>query len=270
MGFITGLITEGFLPVFLTLLRFLPTVVVLLVLVAMFEKSGLVLGFSCTTLAVGVTGNNKKLIRFLTFIPCSAKLPMLIFITTIILGWTIFGVFFLYLLSLFLGLILGGYRVLECPKYRRVNFKEFVGIVFTNVLEFLKRISVGLLLAVTVLYTLTYFGWLLPLMSLVSPFFVPIGLGNPLIIACLLFGLIAKEMLIGAILTFGVGALEFTTASALSFVVFVLLYTPCLPAMTAIKSKLGWRGAFSVGGFSFAVAYIVSLLFYMSAVIINL
>jgi len=270
LDFITGLVMDGFLPVFLTLLDFLPTVVVLLVLVALFEHSGLILGFSCTTLAVGIAPKDPRYIRMLSFIPCSAKLPVLMFMCTVVLGWSIFGVAFLYILALTIGIILGGYHVLAIPRLRHIGFRDFILLIIRNIIEFLKRISLGLVIAVFALYTLQFFNLLIPIMSLFAPIFTPIGLANPMVLACLVFGLVAKEMIVGAILSFGVVALELTTASAISFIVFALLYTPCLPTLTAIKSKLGLKHAAKTAGFNFLVAYIIAFVFYNLCVILTL
>ena len=272
--FLRGLVVDGFLPVFIALAEFMPTVVILLVVVSLFENSGFILGFGCTTLAVGAMNKNadtaykRRMVRFLTFIPCSAKLPVLMFICGMILGWSAFGVVFLYLLSLALGLLFGGYYVVKVPKFRKVSFKALIIAIFKNILEFLNRISVGLLLAVAVLYTLQYFGFLVPVASVFTPLFVPIGLGSAAIISCLAFGLIAKEMIIGAILSFGVANLGLTTASAVSFIVFVLLYTSCLPSLTAIKHKLSLKDAFMAAFFNFAVAYAAAFVVYNVAVIL--
>jgi len=270
LDFITSLVIEGYLPVFTTLLEFLPHVVLLLAIVSLFHNSGFILGFGCTTLAIGAGERDKRLIRFLAFIPCSAKLPVLVFICSFILGWTIFGVAFLYLLSIFIGLILGGYKVIHCPRLKTVSVKNFLITVSKNIIEFLKRITVGLVIVVTVLFTLQYFSLLLPITAVLEPLFVPIGLGSAAVIACLVFGLVAKEMIIGTILTFGVAALGLTTASAISFLVFVLLYTPCVPALTAMKSKMGLRFTVQTALLNFAVAYGVAFVVYNVMVILIL
>ncbi|MDR0462411.1 MAG: hypothetical protein LBG88_03750 [Christensenellaceae bacterium] len=274
LDFITGLVMDGFTPVFFALVKFLPTVIILLTIVAMFEHSGLILGFSCTTLAVGAidakSAQSKRTARLLTFIPCSAKLPVLIFIASMILGWSIFGVIFLYIGSLMLGVIFGGYRVLAVPRFRRIGLGKLVSILTKNIIQFLGRISVGLMLAVTTLYTLQYFDLLVPLMRIFEPIFTPVGLANASVIACLFFGLVAKEMIIGAILSFGATSLNLTIASAISFIVFVLLYTPCLPALTAMKSKLGFAFALKQALYNFSVAYVASLLVYNLAVVLSL
>jgi len=274
IDYLHGLIFEGFLPVFMELFHHLPTVVVLLTVVSFFENSGLMLGFSCTTLAVGSVEKEKgnlhceRSCRFLTFVPCAAKAPVLLFLLVLIGldGLRVFVVIALYGLAICLGLLLGGHHVVRCPRLKKVTLKEFVINVLRHTLEFVKRISVGLLLAVAVLYTLQYLGWLLPIATVIEPLFAPVGFSAPLIVA-LLFGLVAKEMIIAVILSFGVAGLGLTAASAMSFVVFVLLYTTCLPSLIAIKSKIGLGGAARIALINFMVAYSVSLVVYNVAVL---
>lgn len=273
--FFTGLVTEGLVPVFLALLSFLPQVVILLTIVSLFENTGFILGFGCTTLAVSSIDSNApckhkhRMTRFLTFIPCSAKLPVLVFLSGVILGWTVFGVVFLYIFSILLGLVFGGYRLLHIPHLKDISIWGIGKSIAMNTLEFLKRISLGIIIAASVLYTLQYFSWLLPIAGLLSPLFTPLGLGSAAVIACLAFGLVAKEMIIGAVLAFGVASLGLTTASAISFLLFVLLYSPCIPALTAIRAKLGTLGAVKAGLFSFAVAYAVSFIAFNLFTLVN-
>jgi ferrous iron transport protein B len=191
------------------------------------------------------------------------------FIAGTVLGWSVFGTAFLYIASIFLGIMLGGYKVITLPKFKPLSLIDFFKTLLKNILQFLSRISVGLVLAVTALYTLQYFNLLIPFTSIFSPIFAPIGLSSPSVIACLMFGLVAKEMIVGAILSFGVAALELTTAGAVSFILFALLYTPCLPALTAIKSKLGLFAAIKQAFYNFAVAYVVCLLVYLSTVVLS-
>ena len=270
LTFITGLVIDGYWSVFSTLLGFLPTVVVLLMLISFFENSAFTLGFACTTLAISQCPRCPRTARFLTFIPCGAKIPVLMFLTTAVLGWSVFGVIFLYLFSIFVGLILGGFSVIKCPKLKKITPKNFFKNLIRNTLEFLQRISVGLIIAVTALYTLQYFKLLLPITGIFAPLFAPIGLNSAPVVAALLFGLVAKEMIVGAVLTFGVATLGLTTASALSFLIFVLFYTPCIPALSAIRAKLGVRAMWGTAAFNFAFAYLAAMLVYLVAVAISL
>ena len=272
--FFSGLLHDGLLPVFTTLLSFLPQVVILLTIVALFENSGFILGFGCTTLAVSAIDSQmsqrdkSRLVRFLSFIPCSAKLPVLVFLVSVILGWTVFGVVFLYLVSILIGLVFGGFYVVRCPRLKKITIAELVVIILKKTLEFLKRISFGVLIAATSLYTLQYFSLLLYITGVLEPLFIPIGLGSAAVIACLAFGLVAKEMIVGAVLALGVVNLGLTMASALSFIVFVLLYTPCISALVAIKAKLGIGAALKTAFFNLIIAYGAAFIVYTIAVLV--
>ena len=84
-------------------------------------------------------------------------------------------------------------------------------------------------------------------------------------------GLIAKEAVVssmGVLLGVGTEGLSaalsglFTAASAVSFLVFTLLYTPCVAALSAIRRELG-SGVKTAGvvimqcGVAWLVAYVV-------------
>ena len=55
----------------------------------------------------------------------------------------------------------------------------------------------------------------------------------------------------------------FTMMSALAFMVFTQLYTPCVTALGTIKKETGkWKWVFFAAGYTFAAAWVVSLLVY--------
>lgn len=275
LDFFSGLITDGIWPVISALISFLPHVVILLTVVSLFKDSDFTLGFGCTTLAISSLEPTtpkkllKQKIKFFTFIPCSAKLPVLVFLCTVILGWSVFGVVFLYLLSITIGLIFGGLSVVKLPRFNKITFKKLLISIFNNIFEFMKRITGGVLVAATILYTLEYFSILTKVTRLFEPFFIPLGLDNAMVIACLIFGLVAKEMIIGAVLSFGIASLELTAASSLSFILFVLLYTPCMPSLSAIRKKLGYTEAIKIALFNFTVAYFVSFVAFNLVAVLN-
>jgi len=269
LNFIKGLFTEGYLPVFSQLLSFLPSVTVLLIIVAFFENSKPVLGLGCTTLAVSALDKTepehtkRQKIRFLTFIPCSAKLPVFMFLTATVLNLNFFTVIWLYAFSVFLGFVLTRNTAFTFPKFRRIHPLALTKTVTLNLLGFLKRIGIGLIIAVTILYILSHYSFALRptpteqsmlynLCGWAEPLFAPTGLDNAGILAALAFGLIAKEMIIGAIL---LCPITWTLASGVSFLLFTLLYTPCIPTLTAIASRTSRRHAARVAIFNFAIAY---------------
>ena len=57
--------------------------------------------------------------------------------------------------------------------------------------------------------------------------------------------------------------MSFTALSALAFMVFTQLYTPCVTALGTIKKETGkWKWVFFAAGYTFAAAWIVSLIVY--------
>ncbi|MFA6850646.1 MAG: ferrous iron transporter B, partial [Selenomonadaceae bacterium] len=56
---------------------------------------------------------------------------------------------------------------------------------------------------------------------------------------------------------------SFTALSAFSFMVFAQLYTPCMTALGTIKKETGkWKWVLFAASYTFAAAWIVSLLVY--------
>ncbi len=54
-------------------------------------------------------------------------------------------------------------------------------------------------------------------------------------------------------------ASNFTPLAGLAFVMFVLIYTPCLATLSAIKSELGWRWAAFSGLYQFGLAWLLAV-----------
>jgi ferrous iron transport protein B len=51
----------------------------------------------------------------------------------------------------------------------------------------------------------------------------------------------------------------FTPLTAIAFVLFVLLYTPCIATLSAIRNEFGWRWAALSGAYQFALAWLVAV-----------
>jgi ferrous iron transport protein B len=54
-------------------------------------------------------------------------------------------------------------------------------------------------------------------------------------------------------------ASEFTPLAAFAFVMFVLIYTPCVATLAAIKSEFGWRWAAFSGLYQFGLAWLLAV-----------
>lgn len=109
----------------------------------------------------------------------------------------------------------------------------------------------------------------------ISPIFSPLGFGNWQSAVSLLSGIAAKEAIISSMgvlyssefsltLTQAISQ-SFTPLSALTFMLFVLLYTPCISAVSAIKRETGsWKYAIGSSLFQFITAYSISFIVYQT------
>ena len=79
--------------------------------------------------------------------------------------------------------------------------------------------------------------------NFLAPVFKPLGMNDGRIVSALIAGFTAKEAVVSTIeMLAGAGGLKtlFTSvASYISFLVFVLLYTPCVAAIAAVRRELG-------------------------------
>jgi ferrous iron transport protein B len=102
------------------------------------------------------------------------------------------------------------------------------------------------------------------LASLITPIFVPVGLGDWRIVTSLLNGFMAKESVVSVLRVLFGGesgvAAAMSSLTAMSLLVFSLLYTPCVAAVSSIKRELGGKWALGVVFWQCAIAWIAALI----------
>lgn len=268
----------------------------------------LMMGYGCTTTAILTTRNlenenlRKRTILLLPYASCSAKLPIFLTIASLFFErYKFLFVFALYIFAVLIQIIMAviikkiipqnqDVFILEMPKYRAPYLKKILTDSFVTLKDFLSK-TVSLLIVSSVLIwflrsfdmqfrflngkffesSILYF-----LASKISFVFAPLGLDNCGIVVALIFGLVAKELLVvGLAMINGVGgSLELLSASLVSsssvcyfslnssivFLVFILLYSPCFSAIISIKNELGIKYSLFVLVHQFLVAYVISLL----------
>ena len=101
------------------------------------------------------------------------------------------------------------------------------------------------------------------LAGLLAPLFAPLGFGDWRIVTSLISGFMAKESVVSS-LTILYGSTEALVASlaplsAAALLVFSLLYTPCVAAVSAIRRELGGKWAAFVVVGQCAVAWFAAL-----------
>lgn len=189
--------------------------------------------------------------------------------------------------------------VLELPPYRMPTLKNCLMHVWERVRGFLVKAGTLILAMSVVLWFLQSFGWdgsvvmvedaahsfLGAVGTFIAPVFKPLGFGTWQAAVALLTGLVAKEAVVSSMSMFygfAAGASGAAVAGALSgtfatpvaayaFLVFILLYVPCVAAVSTIRKEMNstrwtlrsiaWQlGAAYIG--SFLVYQIGSLLFH--------
>jgi ferrous iron transport protein B len=231
-----------------------------------------------------------------TFIPCSAKLPIIALITGALFPGSVFvapSAYFVGITAIILsGVILKKLKrfsgspspfVMELPPYHIPGLRNVLVHTWDRGKSFLKKAGTIIFLASGVIWFLSSFDWTLHMTgasksilasigSIIAPVFSPIGWGNWKPAVSTITGLAAKENVVS---TFGVlyGAdntsqvwsslqASFTQLSAYSFMVFNLLCAPCAAAIGAIRREMnnaGWTW-FAVGyqtGFAYAISFLI-------------
>ena len=263
----------------------------------------MLVGFGCSVPAIMATrtlssDRDRKMTILLTpYMSCSAKIPIYaVFSAAFFPDHAALVMIGLYVLGIALGIIVAFilkgtlFRgkpvpfVMELPNYRFPSARNVGILLWEKAWDFIRR-------AFTVIFTATIIIWFLQtfdarlnvvsdsadsLLALVgrwiAPVFRPLGFGDWQAVTALISGFTAKEAVISTLgVLLGVGmenlgpALHtlFTPLAAGSFLIFTLLYTPCVAAVTTIRRELGSRlQTAGVVVMQCVVAWIAAGLFY--------
>lgn len=242
--------------------------------------------------------DRRMTILLIPFMSCSAKLPVYGMIAGAFFGaWAGLVVFGLYLIGMVCGILSGllfkhtlfsgepAPFVLELPPYRLPSMENIATHVWQKVKGFLIKAGTLILLMSMVLWLLQSFDFRLHMVedtsasmlgtigSWVAPIFAPLGFGFWQAAVALLTGLIAKEMVVSSLSMFYGFALTassaqvaaamtgFTPLAAFSMLVFILLYVPCVAAVSTLAKEMNslkWT-LFSIL-WQIGVAYVAALI----------
>lgn len=262
----------------------------------------LLLGFGCTVPAVLSTRtltskrDRRRTIFLLPFISCSAKLPIYGFFCSIFFEkYTGLIVSSLYFLGIILAILIAyiskkrkhkGHTIpfiMELPPYRFPKIKNVLLNLWHKAKDYLQKTFSIILIATITIWLLSSIeptfklaldqsnSLLAIIARIISPIFKPLGFGNWQSVISLISGFMAKETVVST-LNVLIGKnnipLFFTTASSLSYMVFCLLYTPCIAAVSSIKKESGVKDALLLVLYQCGFAWIISFLVYQLALII--
>ncbi len=261
------------------------------------------MGFGCNVPAImGLRVMRSPALRLLSmlvipFSLCSARLNVFIFMTTALFSASVapLVLFSLYLFS-FAAAILTAFifkgkypnqepLILELPPYRFPTIRQMLLRAWAETRHFLRFAWKFIIFGVVAIWLCNN----LPtnvepasagtisgaIGNALQPILGPIGI-NPKLSVALIFGFIAKEIVLGGLAVIyatkedaglaGAIARDIDWVQAYSFMLFTLLYVPCLSTVAVIKAesksiKFALLGVF----WSLALAWAASLIFYQGA-----
>lgn len=257
----------------------------------------MLVGFGCTVPGIMASRTlpserDRKMTILLTpFMSCSAKLPIYAFFATaffpkykalVMVGLYVVGILTGILVALIIRKTLFKGEavpfVMELPNYRMPALKNVLQLLWEKAKDFLQRAFTVIFVATIVIWFLQSFDLhfnltadsqnsiLAVVAGLIAPIFAPLGFGDWRISTALISGFMAKESVVStlSVLTGNMDVIHkiLTPASALSLLVFCLLYTPCVAAISSVKRELGSKWALVVVVGQCVVAWIMAALVY--------
>ena len=255
----------------------------------------LLIGFGCTVPGVMASRtmpserDRKMTIMLTPFMSCTAKLPIYGFLAAaffpahkrlVIVGIYVLGV----LVGIIAAIVLRRtmFRgeavpfVMELPNYRLPGAKNVLRLLWEKAKDFLQRAFTIIFLASIIIWFLQHFDFGLNMVDdaessilaavggALAPILAPLGLGSWKYATALITGFLAKESVVATLtVLFGEGtaiASTLSTPAASALLVFSLLYTPCVAAISSIKRELGHKWALGIVVGQCAVAWVCALI----------
>ncbi|HFI0291899.1 TPA: ferrous iron transport protein B [Streptococcus suis] len=242
-----------------------------------------------------------------TFMPCSAKLPIISLIAGAFFPnnpWIAPSAYFVGMGAIVLSGMalkktkqLGGVAspfIMELPSYHLPKLSTVLRYAFDKAISFIKRAGTIIFVTNIIIWFASSYSWTLQMVDtdhsilasigrIFSFIFSPLGFGNWRATIAAITGLLAKETVIA---TFGIlykigetteenpelwGLLQqdYTALSAYSFLVFNLLCAPCFAAIGAIHREMGEaKWTWIAISFQTGVAYASSLVIYQLGLVL--
>lgn len=257
----------------------------------------MLVGFGCTVPGIMASRtlpserDRKMTILLTSFMSCSAKLPIYAFFATaffpkykalVMVGLYVVGILTGILVALIIRKTLFKGEavpfVMELPNYRMPALKNVLQLLWEKAKDFLQRAFTVIFVATIVIWFLQSFDLhfnlttdsqnsiLAVVAGFIAPVFAPLGFGDWRISTALISGFMAKESVVStlSVLTGSMDVIHkiLTPASALSLLIFCLLYTPCVAAISSVKRELGSKWALAVVVGQCVVAWIMAALVY--------
>ena len=246
--------------------------------------------------------DRKITIMTTTFIPCSAKIPIIALISGALFGgawWVAPSAYFLGIAAIVVsGIILKKTKlfegdpspfVMELPEYHMPTVGAVLRSMWERSWSFIKKAGTIILLSSIIIWFASKFGWvnghfvfdeelnlaksiLGHIGSGVKIIFAPLGFGTGKAgtgaTVATVMGLVAKEEVVGVFGTLHESVKEFGVIAGYSFLIFNLLCAPCFAAMGAIKREMNsWKWFGIAVGYQCLFAYVIALIVYQFGIL---
>lgn len=327
-----ALVIDGILAGVGGVLGFLPQMMVLFLFLALLEDCGymariafimdrifrkfglsgksfipILIGTGCSVPGImasrTIESDNDRRMTIITtsFMPCSAKLPIIALIAGAIFPqspWVGPSAYFVGIAAIIIsGVILKKTKlfsgdpapfVMELPTYHVPSLKSVLIHMWERAQHFIEKAGTIILLSSIIVWFLSNYSWKLQMVdaeesilafigNVFAPLFAPLGWGNWQSAVAAFTGLIAKENVVGTLgVLYGFEEVAengaeiwttfhgaFTALSAYSFLVFNLLCAPCFATVGAVRSEMGSaKWTWFTVGYQTGLAYAVSFTIY--------
>jgi ferrous iron transport protein B len=270
----------------------------------------MILGFGCSVPAIMASRvledkrDRYKTMLVTPFMSCSARLPIYVLFSGMFFGeYAMLAAYSMYLL----GMVVAGLTayalhlfdakdnsnllLIELPEYKAPSMRSIFIYVSEKVKDYVQKAGTTIFVASVVMWFLLNFGpagytldmtdsfgaWL---GKLVVPIFAPIGLGYWQLVAALIAGVSAKEVVVSSCsVLFGIGNINsdsgmaalsqilgdqgFSAVNAYALMVFCLLYVPCMATLATIKKETeSWRWLGLTIAFQLGMAWSLTFVIY--------
>jgi ferrous iron transport protein B len=259
----------------------------------------MLVGFGCTVPGVMASRtlpserDRKMTIMLTPFMSCSAKLPIYAFFTAAFFpehaALVMVGLYFVgILVGIIVAMLMRRFRfrgeavpfVMELPNYRMPGAKNVAQLLWEKAKDFLQRAFTVIFVATIIIWFLQTFdirlnavtdskdSILASVSGVIAPIFAPLGFGDWRISTALITGFTAKESVVSTLTVLLGGKTSnlvnvFTGETAFIFLIFSLLYTPCVAAITSIKRELGAKWAVGIVVLQCLIAWLVAFVVHM-------
>ncbi len=252
----------------------------------------LIIGFGCNVPAVmasrTIENPRDRLVTILVtpLMSCGARLPVFVLLAGAFFtrnqGLVVFSMYAIGVVAaigmawLFRRKLVpgeSGHFVMELPPYRVPTVTNVAAHVWERGWAFISRAGTFIFMAVFVIWVMDYFNVLESIGRAIAPIFGPTGFGQWQAAVALVFGVFAKETVVGAFGTlFGAESgttigtalhsqLAWTPLVAYGFMLMILLYIPCVATLTTIKRETGsWKWTIFTILYTLALGWVAATL----------